>query len=249
MAKDPYRVLGVSPGASEDEVKAAYRRLAKECHPDLHPNDPNAAKRMNELNEAYDAIRNPSHAQSSTYSDQNATGRNPYQQSGYGSYGGYGGNPYGSGYGTNSNQNRNTENNGWGGFYGGWGQADGENGESGENPFEEIFRQAYEQQARQRQRRSTGRISLGKIILIALLVYLFFSTMSRFFGADPYLDAYYYAPSQNNGGYSYQQPEEEGAADNGAQQYWYQNGTGAAGQQPYGGTGPGNDPNPFGASY
>ena len=58
MARDPYSVLGVSPGSSDDEIKSAYRRLAKQYHPDLHPNDPAAAVRMNEINAAYDQIKN-----------------------------------------------------------------------------------------------------------------------------------------------------------------------------------------------
>ena len=58
MARDPYSVLGVSPGSSDDEIKSAYRRLAKQYHPDLHPNDPQAAARMNEINAAYDQIKN-----------------------------------------------------------------------------------------------------------------------------------------------------------------------------------------------
>lgn len=56
---DPYKVLGVSPGASQDEIKKAYRKKAKEYHPDLHPNDPEAARKMNEINEAYDLLQNP----------------------------------------------------------------------------------------------------------------------------------------------------------------------------------------------
>ncbi len=59
MAKDPYTVLGVPRTADEETIRGAYRRLAKQYHPDLHPNDPSAAQKMNELNEAYDAIRNP----------------------------------------------------------------------------------------------------------------------------------------------------------------------------------------------
>ena len=59
MARDPYEVLGVSHGASEDEIKTAYRRLAKRYHPDLNPGDPTAAQKMNEVNQAYDQIKNP----------------------------------------------------------------------------------------------------------------------------------------------------------------------------------------------
>lgn len=56
---DPYRVLGISPGASQDEIKKAYRKKAKEYHPDLNPNDPDASRKMNEINEAYDYLQNP----------------------------------------------------------------------------------------------------------------------------------------------------------------------------------------------
>ena len=56
---DPYAVLGLQHGASEEEAKAAFRALAKTCHPDLHPDDPAAEARFKEINAAYDAIRNP----------------------------------------------------------------------------------------------------------------------------------------------------------------------------------------------
>ena len=59
MARDPYEVLGVPHGASEDEIKAAYRRLAKKYHPDLNPGDQEAARKMNEVNAAYDQLKNP----------------------------------------------------------------------------------------------------------------------------------------------------------------------------------------------
>ena len=59
MMQDPYQVLGVSRNASEDEIKRAYRKLAMQYHPDLNPGDEAAAKKMNEINEAYDRIRNP----------------------------------------------------------------------------------------------------------------------------------------------------------------------------------------------
>ena len=56
---DPYAVLGLKHGASEQEAKEAFRKLAKTCHPDLHPNDADAERRFKEINAAYDAIRNP----------------------------------------------------------------------------------------------------------------------------------------------------------------------------------------------
>ena len=56
---DPYAVLGLARGASLDEAKTAFRRLAKTCHPDTHPNDPQAEARFKDLNAAYEAIKNP----------------------------------------------------------------------------------------------------------------------------------------------------------------------------------------------
>ena len=56
---DPYSILGVSRDASMDEVKKAYRKKARENHPDLNPDDPKAEERMNQVNEAYDRIMNP----------------------------------------------------------------------------------------------------------------------------------------------------------------------------------------------
>ena len=54
--RDPYEVLGVSRGASDDEIKKAYRAKCKRWHPDLNPNDPTAEEHFKEVQAAYDAI-------------------------------------------------------------------------------------------------------------------------------------------------------------------------------------------------
>jgi len=86
MIDDPYKVLGVSPDASDEEIKRAYRRLAKKYHPDLNPGDQEAARKMQEVNAAYEQIKNPEKA-------------GPQGHSGYGGsydpFGGYGQQSYG----------------------------------------------------------------------------------------------------------------------------------------------------------
>ncbi|MBR2860581.1 MAG: DnaJ domain-containing protein [Clostridia bacterium] len=88
---DPYKVLGVSPGATQEEISKAYKKLAKKYHPDLHPNDKHAEEKMSQINAAYDALRNGDDYSAGGY------GTGDYGSGGYG-YGGYGGNGYG-GYG------------------------------------------------------------------------------------------------------------------------------------------------------
>ena len=56
---DPYKILGVAPAATEDEIKTAYRELAKKYHPDSYAGNPLgdlAAEKMREIDEAYDAV-------------------------------------------------------------------------------------------------------------------------------------------------------------------------------------------------
>ena len=93
MTQDPYEVLGVPRGASEEEVTKAYRKLAKKYHPDLNPGDEEAAKKMSEINAAYNQIKNGT-AGSSSYGGR-SYGGGSYQGGSYGS-GSYGDDPFGS---------------------------------------------------------------------------------------------------------------------------------------------------------
>ena len=88
--RDPYQVLGIAPTASDDEVKKAYRNLAKRYHPDVNAGATDAEDRMKEINEAYSTIikqRREGHAYGG------ATGGYGYNGYGYGAAG-----PQGSGY-------------------------------------------------------------------------------------------------------------------------------------------------------
>ena len=56
---DYYKILGVDRNIPQDQVREAYRKRAKQFHPDLHPNDPKAKAKFQALNEAYDVISDP----------------------------------------------------------------------------------------------------------------------------------------------------------------------------------------------
>jgi len=91
MAKSYYDVLGVSKDASEDEIKQAYRKLARKYHPDLHPNDEEAANKFKEISEAYDTLGDK---------DKRAAYDNPNPFEGMGGGSGFGG--FGGGFGGGS---------------------------------------------------------------------------------------------------------------------------------------------------
>jgi molecular chaperone DnaJ len=84
LAEDLYKILGVSKGASDEEIKKAYRRLARKYHPDRNPDDPKAEELFKEVQGAYDVL-------------SDAEKRKEYDSGGgmFGGFGGAGGGPFG----------------------------------------------------------------------------------------------------------------------------------------------------------
>jgi DnaJ-class molecular chaperone len=136
MPNDYYKTLGVDRSASTEEITKAYRKLARKYHPDLNPDNQNAKKRFQEIQNAYDTLNDP---EKRKLYDQFGEG---YER--YAAGAGGGGSPYG------------TASGGWTDFGGGvdFGQVFGSGGGQGVD-LEELFSRFGERDAAPRSRRGS----------------------------------------------------------------------------------------------
>lgn len=130
MSTDPYAALGVSKTASDAEIKKAYRRIARECHPDLKPDDAEAEARFKAASAAYDLLKDPEQRARFDRGEIDASGQEQAPRSYYREHAQAGDNPYRQG-----------------GPYGGGFESEGFDAS---DIFEQMFRQQRAQQGRAR---------------------------------------------------------------------------------------------------
>lgn len=97
MAGDPYKELGVARGASQDEIKKAFRKLAKDLHPDKNPGDKAAEERFKRITAAFDLLGDADKRKKFDRGEIDADGREQFRGFGGGGQGGPGGGPFGQG--------------------------------------------------------------------------------------------------------------------------------------------------------
>ena len=123
---NPYTLLGVSKNATQDEIKQAYRKLARKMHPDLNPNDPKAEDKFKEISGAYDILSDP---EKRKRFDAGEIDENGKERPGYG-FGGF--NPGAGGYQTHGFEGFNFD-------FGTGGTSQGGRKRSGFDFFSDIF--------------------------------------------------------------------------------------------------------------
>jgi len=94
MSDDPYAALGLSKSASQDDIKKAYRRIAKTSHPDLNPDDPKAEERFKAASAAYELLSDPEQRARYDRGEIDASGQERPERQFYRRYAEQAGNPY-----------------------------------------------------------------------------------------------------------------------------------------------------------
>src|SRR5512143_1689593 len=103
VKRDYYDVLGVKKGASESEIKKAFRKLARKYHPDVNPGDKTSEQKFKELNEAYEVISDPKKRQQydqfghAAFEQGFGQGPGPGREYGFEGFGGQGPDPFARG--------------------------------------------------------------------------------------------------------------------------------------------------------